>query len=263
VWWRPADLADARRQPRTLGDAAHRPWPLPGAPWVMGQTWNDLLFAHYRVDQEALRAVLPPQVPLDTFDGSAWIGVTPFVVTGLRPRLVPPLPFTARFEEINVRTYATVDGKPGIWFLSLDAGNRLAVEAARRAYRLPYFRSRFEVARADGGVSYRSRRVHGGTAEARFAATYRSTGPASYATPGTFDHWCTERYCLYTLDGEQRLLRGDIHHPPWQLEPAAAEIEENTMARPYGIDLRGDPILHLARRQDVVFWLNRPAAERG
>src|ERR687890_1673231 len=110
--WRPSDLADARRQPRTLKETAHRPWPLPQGPWVMGQTWQDLLFAHYRVDEAALRAVLPPEVPLDTFDGSAWIGVTPFVVTGLRARLMPPLPGTSRFAEINVRTYATVDGKP-------------------------------------------------------------------------------------------------------------------------------------------------------
>src|SRR5919107_2435972 len=115
----------------------------------MGQTWQDLLFAHYRVDEAALRAVLPPEVPLDTFDGSAWIGVTPFVVTGLRARLMPPLPGTSRFAEINVRTYATVDGKPGIWFLSLDAANRLAVQTARRVYRLPYFHSSFDV-RRDG-----------------------------------------------------------------------------------------------------------------
>lgn len=224
----------------------------------MGQTWKDLLFAHYRVDENELRKVLPPQVPLDTFDGSAWIGVTPFMVTGLRARLAPPLPGTSRFAEINVRTYATFDGKPGIWFLSLDAANRLAVAAARRVYRLPYFHSRFDVERKSSNeVRYRSRRVNG--PEACFEATYRSIGPVANAVPGSFEHWATERYCLYTLDDRQRLLRGDIHHPPWPLQPAAARIEHNTMARPYGIDLTGDPVLHLAQRQDVVFWLNRAA----
>jgi uncharacterized protein len=222
----------------------------------MGQTWKDLLFAHYRVNEDELRRVLPPQVPLDTFDGSAWIGVTPFEVTGLRARLVPPLPGTARFEEINVRTYATVDGKPGIWFLSLDAANPLAVAAARRAYRLPYFRSRFTVERSGEHVRYESSRVGG---EAVFAGEYAAVGPAAPATPGSFEHWAAERYCLYTLDDRQRILRGEIHHPPWPLQKAEAQIATNTMARPYGIELDGDPILHFAQRQDVVFWLNRPA----
>jgi uncharacterized protein YqjF (DUF2071 family) len=257
--WRPSDLADARRQPQALRERGHRPWPVPDGPWVMGQTWNDLLFAHWRVDEEVLRRVLPPQVPIDSFDGSAWIGVTPFVVTGMRPRLLPPLPGTARFAEINVRTYATVDGKPGIWFLSLDAANRLAVETARRVYRLLYFRSSFTVDRSGDGVSYASRRVHEGAPAAAFDAEYRAAGPVANAVPGSFEHWATERYCLYTLDERGRVLRGDIHHPPWPLQPADGEVTVNTMARAYGIELTGSPTLHFAHRQDVVFWLNRPA----
>ena len=138
---RPADIESALRQPHALRERDHRPWPLPGRPWIMGQTWEDLLFAHWRVEEATLRAVVPPQIPIDGFDGSAWIGVTPFRVTGLRARLSLPLPGTARFPEVNVRTYATIDGRPGIYFFSLDTPNRLAVATARRVYRLPYFRS--------------------------------------------------------------------------------------------------------------------------
>ena len=222
----------------------------------MGQTWEDLLFAHWRVDEVALRRAVPPQIPIDTFDGSAWIAVTPFVVTGMRPRLVPPLPGTARFAEINVRTYATIDGRPGIYFFSLDTPNRLAVAAARRVYRLPYFRSKIDVRHEGGQIRYRSERVAGDGPGADIDLEYRATGPAGDARPGSFEHWATERYCLYTLDESRRVLRGDIHHRPWPLQAAEATVAINSMGEQIAIGLDGDPVLHFARRQDVVFWLN-------
>jgi hypothetical protein len=257
--WRPADIERAFAQPRTLRDRRHRPYPLPQRPWVMGQTWEDLLFAHWRVERDALRAVVPEQVPIDTFDGSAWIGVTPFVVTGMRARLTLPVPGTARFPEINVRTYATIDGRPGIWFFSLDTPNRPAVETARRVYRLPYFHSRIAVDHHGDRVAYRTERISRDGPAAACELEYRATGPVANPEPGSFEHFACERYCLYTLDDRQRVLRGDIHHPPWPLQPAEAAFARNTMGDQVGIQLEGDPVLHLAARQDVVFWLNRPA----
>src|SRR5215218_4796419 len=139
----PLDLLQApARQASSLEETAHRPWPLPDSSWVMGQTWDDLLFAHWRVSADAVRAQLPDGLEVDEHDGSAWLGVTPFVVTGLRARGMLPLPFVSSFLELNVRTYVIRDGKPGIWFFSLDASSQFAVEAARRLYRLPYFRAR-------------------------------------------------------------------------------------------------------------------------
>src|SRR5829696_6753840 len=122
----------------------------------MGQTWHDLLFAHWPVDPAALRRVVHPSIPIDTWDGQAWIGVTPFDIRGARVRGVPPLPVASSFPELNVRTYATIDGRPGIHFLSLDAANVAAVYAARRLYRLPYWRARMEIDSSGGVVSYRS-----------------------------------------------------------------------------------------------------------
>ena len=217
----------------------------------MGQTWDSLLFAHWEVDAAELRRVMPPQLPLDLFEGRAFVGVTPFVVRGLRLHGTPPVPLVSSFPELNVRTYVELDGKPGIHFLSLDAGSAAAVLAARRTYRLPYFRARM-YAREGEQVAYSSRRLHG--PPARFRATYRPAGPAFNAAPGSLDWFLTERYCLYTLDDSRRVLRADIHHPPWPLRRAAAEIAENTMAGPYGIRLEGEPLLHFAARQDVVIW---------
>jgi uncharacterized protein len=248
-------LAAPITQARVTRVREHRPWPMPRRPWVMGQTWTDLLFAHWSVTPGTLEAAVPPQLPLDTFEGRAWVGVTPFRVRNLRVRLTLPVPFVSAFPEINVRTYVTVAGKPGIYFFSLDADSALAVAAARRLYRLPYFRARMSIQRRGADLRYLSERTAPeAPAPAAFAANYRPLGGAFQATPGTLEHWLTERYCLYTLDAERRVLRAEIHHPPWPLQAAEAGIETNTMGAEVGLELVGDPLLHYARRQDVVFW---------
>src|SRR3954454_9663808 len=251
-------LGLARAQARVTRETAHRPWRVPAEPWVMGQTWDHLLFAHWRVPGEALRRVVPPDVPLDVHDGAHWVTVTPFVVRALRPRALPPLPVGSCFAELNVRTYTTVGGRPGIWFLSLDAASRLAVEAARRGYRLPYFAARMRACVDGDRVEYRSER---GSPPARFAAAYQPAGAAHTAAPGSVEHFLTERYCLYALDERRRVHRAEIHHPPWLLRPAQASIAVNTLGEPLGLDLSGPPdLLQLAGRQHVVFWRHAAVA---
>jgi uncharacterized protein len=243
---------DARRQRASLAHTDHRPFPLPHGPWVMGQSWIDLLFAHWAVPASTLRPAVPAGIPIDTFDGSAWIGITPFEIVGAHPRAVPPLPWLSRFPELNVRTYATIDGRPGIWFFSLDAARSPAAAAARLTYQLPYRHARMAVTRAGNRIDYRSRARN---APAVLRATYEPTGPAAYPVPGTLEHFLTERYCLYTVDRRDRLRRADIHHPPWPLQPARAELPENTMTAPLGIRLPDQqPLLHYAARQDVLVW---------
>jgi len=239
-------------QQRTLEELGHRPWPLPEGSWLQGQTWCDLLFAHWRVPAEQLRRVMPPTLPLHLYDdGSAWLGITPFVLTGFRLRGTLPLPVVSTFPELNVRTYVTVEGKPGIWFFSLDAASLVAVEAARRAYRLPYFHARMEVARRPASVAYVSARRDAARPFV-FEATYGAEGAPFVPAPGTLEHFLTERYCLYAAD-ERGIYRAEIHHPPWHLRTADATIELNTMP-PDGLDLDGEPLFHLAERQDVVIW---------
>jgi uncharacterized protein len=245
----------SRDQSSSLEETAHRPWPVPDRPWVMGQTWERLLFAHWAVEPAALRRVLPSGLEPDVRDGRAWVGITPFGIRGTRARGLPPPPVISRFPELNVRTYVTVGGRPGIWFLSLDAASRLAVGAARRVYRLPYFRAAMSMDADGDEVRFSSRRLHG--PDARFEARYHATGPPAPPAPDTLEWFLTERYCLYTLRGRD-LVRADIHHRPWPLRPASAEIAENTMAAPYGLAPAGEPLLHLADRQDVVFWRLEP-----
>jgi uncharacterized protein len=166
-------------QGRVLRETAHRPWPLPSDPWLMAQTWENLLFAHWRVPPEELRPLLPKAIPLDLWEGSAYVGVTPFRVGALRLRGTPHLGGLTAFPELNVRTYTTLDGKPGIWFMSLDAANAVAVAAARRAYRLPYFRADMKVRACGGSIEYRSRRVSSDGQLAELEGHYRPVGRRS------------------------------------------------------------------------------------
>jgi uncharacterized protein YqjF (DUF2071 family) len=253
-------LASPVAHARVTRTQKHRPWPMPERRWVMGQTWTDLLFAHWRVPPAALERVMPPELPLDTFGGSGWLGVTPFGVRNLRTRLTLPIPLLSEFPEINVRTYVTFGGRPGIYFFSLDADSALAVAAARRLYRLPYFRARMDAGRDGDGVRFSSeRRPPSRIPAAAFRGRYRPVGPVAHSVPGSLEHWLTERYCLYTLDERRRVLRGEIHHPPWPLQAATAEIEVNTMTEEVGVGVTGAPLVHFSRRQDVVFWSLEPA----
>jgi uncharacterized protein len=221
---------------------------------------EDLLLAHWRVDADALRRLLPDAVRLQTHDGAAWLGMTPFRVSALRLRGTLPLPRVSSFLELNVRTYVTAGGKPGIWFFSLDASSRLAVEAARRTYKLPYFQARIDATYQGEWIEYESARVGNGAGPHVFSARYRPSGEVFDAAPGSLEEFLAERYCLYTVDERGRLYRAEIHHAPWPLQPAEATIELNTMA-PGDLALPEGPLLHFARVQDVVIWPLRRVPE--
>ena len=220
----------------------------------MVQRWHDLLFAHWRCPVNALRPLIPARLEIDTYDGDAWIGVIPFYMSGVRMRGVPPVPTAHAFAEINVRTYVTLDGRPGVWFFSLDCASTLAVIGARVGIRLPYFRAAMRMARQDDTIAYQSRRWSIAGPPAAFSAKYRGVGAAATALPGTLDHFLAERYSLYTSDGK-RVWRGDIVHPPWSLHRADATIELNSMIEAAGIRAAEHaPVLHFAALQDVRFW---------
>lgn len=257
---RPPDaLRAARAQRSALRDTAHRPWPVPGGPWVMGQSWLDLLFHHVPVDADALRPHVPASLALDRFDGAAWISVAAFEIRGTRLRGLPPVPRLSRFPELNVRTYVMHGDRPGIWFFSLDAPGALAVATARRVYRLPYFRAAMAIEHDGPWVSFHSDRVDRRGPRVGFAARYRATDPPRPAAPGSLAAWLVERYRLYAVDPRGRVLSGDIHHEPWSLRPAEAEIAADTTLAGLGVAPAGEPVLHVAGRQDVVFWPPRRA----
>ncbi|HUS13897.1 MAG TPA: DUF2071 domain-containing protein [Chloroflexia bacterium] len=237
-----------------LAQTQHRVTPLPSRPWIMHQTWHHVLFAHWPVALDALRRVVPPALTIDTFDGQAWLGIIAFRLSGIRLRGTPEAPLVGRFTEINVRTYVTVAGKPGVLFLSLDADNPLAIALAKPWFRLAYLGARIRFGMEGETVRFTSRRTERAAPPAAFAATYGPAGPVCEPVPGTLEHWLTERYCYYAVHRD-RAYCCDIHHPPWPLQPATATISENTMASAHGLALREDgPRLHYARQMQAVIW---------
>jgi uncharacterized protein YqjF (DUF2071 family) len=225
----------------------------------MRMRWCDLLFAHWTVDAAALRKLIPQGLELDLFEGRAYVGVVPFRMEGVAPRWIPPSPGLHAFPELNLRTYVKAGNKQGVWFFSLDAGQRLAVRVARRFFHLPYFDAKFEIGSAGEGIEYSAVRTHLGAPKAAFAATYRPIDAISASAPGTLDSWLTERYCLYAADGTGRVYRGEIDHQPWPLQKASAEVRVNTLGEWLGLEMKGQPeTLHFARSLEVHAWLVEP-----
>jgi len=232
---------------------AHRPWPMPKTPWLMTQSWHDLLFAHWPIDSSLLRQAIPSDFEIDLFDGMAWLGIVPFYMTNVAFRGTPALPWVSEFAELNVRTYVRVGDRPGIYFFSLDAARRLAVGTARAMFNLPYYAAAMTVDRGRDIVAYASSRR--GHVPAQFQATYGPLGGVFTAGAGSLEYFLTERYCLYHHDHQGRPYRLEIHHPTWALQPARAEVAVNTMAAASRLDATGAPaLLHFSRRQDVVAW---------
>lgn len=239
-----------------MANPTDRTWTLPKQPWVMRMIWSELLFAHWPVDPRMLAPLLPKGLELDTREGIAWIGVVPFLMSAVAPRGCPSLPNASRFLELNVRTYVTCDGKPGVWFFSLDAASRLAVRAARATFNLPYMDARMSLVKDKSArIVYLSERTHRGEPKAFLDASYEASGNTFEAPKGTLEHWLTARYCFYSVNRQGRLYRGEIDHVPWRLSQARWEVNLNTMCDPLGLELTGEPHLLFAQPISVRAWM--------
>lgn len=221
--------------------------------------WHDLLFMHWKVDADHLRAKMPDALTLDTFGGNAWIGIVPFRMSGVSLRWLPDFPWVSKFPELNVRTYVIgPDGQPGVWFYSLDATSSLAVNGARWLYHLNYMHADINFGRERGcdcgsWIRYKSHRTHRGQPAAELNVEYRPIGLAYQASEGTLLDWLTSRYSLFSADGDEQLYRGDIAHKPWSLRDAQAIVHQNTMTDGIGVSLPDDnPLLHFSAHTKVI-----------
>jgi len=247
---------------------SHRPRPLPPGRWETTQRWNDLLFAHWPVPAVAVAALLPEGLEVDTFEGSAWLGVVPFWLDRIKIRGLPQIPGAHCFPDLNLRTYVhdQSTGTQGIFCFSLDASNLLAVTAARLFYHLPYFWAEMYLEqRSEREFSFYSRRRFSARRVA-FQARYRGLGPTrklAEIRSGTLEYFLTERFCLFSLNHSGQAIRANLHNVPWPLEEAEAEIECNDLASAIGIELpQQEPVLHYSRRMALYIWpaeLVRPA----
>lgn len=247
-----------RTDREALAERLHRPWDLPAGRWALRQRWCDLLFLHLPVPARQVAALVHPALEVDHFEGETFVGIVPFRMEDVAPGLAPAVSCLSAFPELNLRLYVRHRDRPGVWFVSLDAANPVAVRLARRWYSLPYHLATMRCAADGDGIDYSSRRQRGGPG---FLGRYRPTAGVRLAARGSLEHWLTERYCLYTADRRGFLLRAEVQHPPWPLQSAEAEIRLNGFAASPGLraaDTR--PLLHFARDLPVVAWTPRRIA---
>lgn len=215
---------------------------------IMRQTWQDLTFLHWRYDAEAIRQVLPAQLTLDTFDGNAWVGLAPFVLAGVSPFGLPPVPWISQFPETNVRTYVLgPDGKPGVWFFTLEADRLIGVLAARAWYKLPYRWAAMSVSVGEKVIEYRSER------NALFGkgSTDLAIEIGEKFAAQDFDNFLTARYRLYAVH-RNRVAFAEIDHDPWPLQSGKVlRLNENLIANSGVAAPVGEPHVHFSRQLEV------------
>lgn len=220
--------------------------------WMMTQNWRDLLFLHWPVDPADIRKYIPGELELDLYDNRAWIGIVLFKARGTRPRFMPPALGAANFLEVNVRTYARYKNRSGVYFFSLDANSKLAVEIASFGGFLPYRRAKMSFDKNEGKIIFRSETMKKEGPQEKVALEYRILPQPAVSTE--LEKWLTERYCLWTKPGHQ-LLRLDIAHKPWKLKYVQGEISENTMAPYLGKNFKSEqPMAHYAEVKKVRFF---------
>jgi uncharacterized protein len=211
----------------------------------MYQTWSWLSFLHWSYEPRVLQRLLPNRLRPHTFDGRAWIGVTPFLLEDLRTPVAPALPWFTSFPETNVRTYVVgPDGREGLWFFSLDAGRLEPVLVARSTYALPYMWSAMTVERDGSTIRYRSRRRWPGPTPATSAITVDVGDPLAPGELGEFDHYLTARWQLYTTLGPV-LARSTVEHEPWPLHRAVVRELDSNLVTAAGLPApAGEPVVH-------------------
>ena len=205
------------------------------------QRWNHLLFGHWKIDAAEIQATLPPGLFVDTFEGDAYLGVVPFFMQRVRPAWLPPLPGVSWFLELNVRTYVfDAEGRPGVWFYSLDCNQPVAVFLARSLFNLPYFHAKMTSVIRDGAIFYSSQRRAAGAPVCEYA--WRAGPGASPSRPGSLAFFLVERYLLFTADPAGRLFEGRVHHAPYRVfVPEVSQFSAGP-ARQAGFSLAGEPV---------------------
>ncbi|EKN71035.1 hypothetical protein BABA_02632 [Neobacillus bataviensis LMG 21833] len=238
-----------------LNDSGHRSWPLPSKYWIIRQSWRNLLFLHWPIPLEKLRPHIPSSLQIDTFNSYAWVGVILFVIEGIYPRGISSVSLTSKFPEVNVRTYVTYDGKPGIYFLSIDVENWASLRIAKRWYRLPYHSAQISFRKEGQAFHMHSIRKGNANTPISFKGKYVPVAKVYFPKEGTLDHWLTERYCLYSSNNGVNIYCGEINHRSWPLQNVETEIYHNTLFTPYQFELSDEkPIVHFSKGLDTIFW---------
>lgn len=227
-----------------LNAVDHRPWSIPKHSWFWYQEWNEAIFLHYQVDGKRLRELVPSHLELDQFDGEHWISLVAFTMDKIHPRFTFPIPFLSTFHEVNLRTYVTRNGKPGVYFLSIEAEKWLPTVLARYTSGLPYKHS--PIIQTNTSYSVQGKRCEIGI-------EFLKKGRIETPTPKEL--WLTERYSLYR--GKNKFETAmDVHHKPWEL----FQVEFQKLNLHYAafgdlVDFGKPNVSHYSPGVQVLAWL--------
>jgi len=228
---------------------------------VMFQTWTDLAFLHWEFEVDRIASTLPPGLHVDTHEGKAYVGLVPFYMRNIRLKGLPMIPGTANFLEMNVRTYVhDSNGRPGVWFYSLDATNFLACIVAQARYHLPYYHAKISARREAGWIDYRCQ-PRRGDKQYESRARYRGIGDDVSGSPGSLEYFLAERYLLFAWQKKRkRLFTGKVHHSPYRLETAAVDEYRSGAMTLCGFDVDGRPPdqAHFSKGVDVDIFSLKP-----
>ena len=213
---------------------------------VMRMSWCDLTFLHWKYDPIVIRAMVPAGLHLDLYDGAAWVGLVPFLMTDVMVTRGPALPWISEFPETNVRTYVFNDrGERGVWFFSLDAARLLAVLGGRGGFGLPYFWAAMRIERPPGCVRYSSRR-RGAHLDIQVRAGSRISAPT------LLEHFLTARWRLFA-ERRGRILQCKVQHQPWPLFTAEVVTIDQDLVQASGLPAPdGAPLAHFSPNVDVL-----------
>lgn len=227
---------------------------------LMLQRWSCISFLHWSYPPDEIRRLVPPVLDLDLSDGLAWVSMTPFLLEGVRPPFLPPLPWISRSPETNVRTYVRgPDGRRGIWFLSLDIGHLAPVIAARLGYSLPYMWSNVELRSDDGRIEYAGRRRLP-RAPAEYRVTVAKEAPYADEELTDLDHWLTARFVFFSSYAG-RILSVTAEHVRWPLWRARLMTLEASLLQAANIPPpAGPPVVHFS--PGVAVRIGRPRFTR-
>lgn len=250
-----------------LNQFDHRSFPPPASPWSARQLWDNLLFLNYPIRPEDLAPLLPEGLEVDTYNGEGWVSIVPFQLK-LALRGTPRALWPIQFDELNVRTYVSLNGVPGVYFFSLDANDPLSVWSARWLYQLPYFEATCTINEApEGSYVISSKRTHPSmfTSERApgsvFAASYKPIAGPFTPERDSLENWLTARWCFYTPSGKSgqqtpKFIRGNVHHEPWPLQAAEVSVDVNTLLTGWQLPvLEREPTAYFSKRVHVVNWL--------
>ncbi|MDX1437621.1 MAG: DUF2071 domain-containing protein, partial [Anaerolineales bacterium] len=224
-------MSRAEREQRVMSQAGGRPNPLPDRPWIMYQEWHNVLFCSWPIAVEELRPLVPPELELDTFEGTAWFSLLPMVMERLHLRFLPPVPGTSNFNEINLRTYVRYQDEPGVYFFKIFAESRLGALMARLAFHLPYEYTEIDLVKGKGTLAMHT--VDGTINQ--MSVRYQPGGTPTEPPAGSREHFLIERYADFAADKAGAVYRGDIQHARWKTQPVEAEFDTLTIPAAAGL----------------------------